>query len=89
MSESTGPVLAVGAITIINRNVFNDEEWDWKIPLATGIAVGMFALGEKALPTVVPMLAWTAVVAIVLTRVDPAVPSAAESGFKWFNNLSS
>jgi hypothetical protein len=73
---------------MVNRSVFNDKPWDWKIPIATGLAVGMFALGDKALPTVAPMLAWTAVLAVVITRVDPAVPSAAESGLKWFNKIS-
>jgi hypothetical protein len=87
MANSTAPVLAIGAITMANRSLFNGQSFDWKIPIATGIAVGMFALFEKALPDVAPMLAWTAVMAVVLTRVDPSVPSPAETALKWFNGI--
>lgn len=88
MAESTTPVLIVGGLTMLNRSVFNDEPWDWKIPIATGIAVGMFALLEKPFPDMAKAMAWTAVAAVVLGRVDPKVPSVAESGLAWFNKMS-
>jgi len=44
MSATTGPVLALGGITIANRVVFNDQPMDWRIPIATALAAGMFAL---------------------------------------------
>jgi hypothetical protein len=88
MSETTAPILAIGAITMVNRSVFHDEEWDWRIPLATGISVGLFAALEKPFPQLAIGLAWLAVMGVTLGRVDPAVPSPAESAMKWFDDIS-
>lgn len=73
---------------MVNRSVFNDEPWDWRIPLATGISVGLFALLEKAMPTMAEALAWLAVVAVTISRVDSKVPAAAESALNWFDEMS-
>lgn len=86
MAQSTGPILAVGAITMINRSIFNGKPVDWRVPIATGIAVSLFSLFEKAWGEGAKMLAYTALIAVVLTRVDPSVPSPAESALSWFNN---
>jgi hypothetical protein len=88
MAETTAPILAIGGITILNRNVFNDEDWDWRIPIATGISVGLFAALEKPLPKMAVALAWLAVAGVTLGRVDPKVPSPAESALKWFDGIS-
>lgn len=85
MAASTGPVLAVGAITLANRSVFHGLPVDWKIPVATAVAAGLFALAERAVGQVATGLAWLALAAVVLTRVDPKVPSPAESALAWFN----
>lgn len=85
MAESTGPIIAVGAITLANRSVFNGRPVDWKVPIGTAIAVGLFALIEKLAGRVAVGLAWLALVAVVFTRVDPSVPSPAESAVTWFN----
>lgn len=85
MSASTGPILAVGAITMINRSVFNAKPVDWRIPVATALAVGLFSLAEKAVGAVAVGVAWSALAVVVLTRVDPSVPSPAESASIWFN----
>lgn len=85
MAASTAPVLAVGGITVLNRTVFNGKEMDWRIPIATGIAAGMFALAEKAVGRGAVYVAYLALAAVVLGRVDPSVPSPAESALKWFN----
>lgn len=87
MADSTTPIIAVGAITMVNRSIFNGKPVDWKVPIATGISVGMFALLEKAVPKMAVALAWTAVLAITITRIDPSVPSPAESGLNWFNKI--
>lgn len=84
MAASTGPVLAIGAITVANRTVFNEEPMDWRIPIATAIAAGLFSLLERVIGTGAVALAWLALAAVVLTRVDPAVPSPAESALLWF-----
>jgi hypothetical protein len=85
MAETTGPVLAIGGITVLNRTVFNGREMDWRIPIATGVAAGLFALAEKATGRGAVYVAYLALAAVVLTRVDPSVPSPAESALKWFN----
>lgn len=85
MARSTGPILAVGAITLANRTVFNDEPMDWRIPVATGIAALLLSLAEKAVGDGAVWIAYLALGAVVLTRVDPSVPSPAESALKWFN----
>jgi hypothetical protein len=88
MAETTAPILAIGGITILNRNVFHDEEWDWRIPIATGISVGLFAALEKPFPKFAVALAWLAVMGVTLGRVDPAVPSPAESALSWFDGIT-
>lgn len=85
MAATTGPILAVGAITMVNRSVFHDQPVDWRIPVATLIAVGLFSLAEKAVGTVAVGVAWTALAVTILTRVDPGVPAPAESAAAWFN----
>jgi len=84
MARSTGPVLAIGGITILNRTVFNGKSMDWRIPIATGIAAGLLALAEKAIGNGAVYIAYLALAAVVLSRVDPTVPSPAESALKWF-----
>jgi hypothetical protein len=88
MAETTGPILAIGGITMLNRSVFNDEEWDWRIPIATGISVGLFAALEKPFPKMAIALAWLAVAGVTLGRVDPKVPAPAESAMTWFDSIS-
>lgn len=85
MAASTGPVLAIGAITIANRTVFNDQPMDWKVPIATGIAAVLFSGMERAVGKSAVTLAYLALVTCVLARVDPKVPSPAESALSWFN----
>lgn len=85
MAASTGPVLAIGALTLANRVVFNDEPMDWKVPIGTAIAAVLFAGAERAVGQTAVHLAYLALVTVVFVRVDPAVPSPAESALKWFN----
>lgn len=85
MAASTGPILAVGAITMANRSLFHGQPVDWRVPVATLLAVGLFSLAEKAVGPVAVGVAWTALAVTVLTRVDPSVPAPAESAAAWFN----
>jgi hypothetical protein len=86
MAASTGLVLTAGAITVTNRVVFNGQQFDWRVPIATGLAAALFAGAEQVtgpgLPRAVALLA---VLTITLGRVDPAVPAPAESALRWFN----
>jgi hypothetical protein len=85
MAESTGPILAIGALTIANRTVFNDEPMDWKVPIGTGIAAVLFAGMERAVGRTAVWVAYLALVTVTLARVDSSVPSPAESALRWFN----
>lgn len=85
MAATTGPILAIGAITMINQNVFNNEPVNWRIPVATGIAASLFGLLEKGWADGAKMLAWSALVTICFARLDPKVPSPAESALAWWN----
>jgi predicted membrane-bound dolichyl-phosphate-mannose-protein mannosyltransferase len=84
MAESTGPILAVGGITLANRVVFNDRPMDWRIPIATAIAALLFSGAEKAVGRTAVGVAYLALITTVFARVDPAVPSPAESARRWF-----
>lgn len=82
--RTTGPVLATGAITLANNVIFNSKPFDWRVPVATGIAAGAFALAEKAWPEGATALAWMALITILITRVDPNVPSPVETLNNWW-----
>lgn len=84
--RSTGPILAIGAITMINDSVVNDQPVNWKIPIATGISAAGFALLEHAWEQGAVGLAWIALVTILFARVNPSVPSPAESFVKWIGS---
>lgn len=79
MSRSTGPILAIGGITVANQVLFNNQPMDWRVPVATAITAGGFALLEKAWDTGAVALAWLALVTLLLTRIDPNTPSPVES----------
>lgn len=85
MSKTTGVVLATGAVTIVNQTVFHDQPMDWRVPVATGIAAVGFSLAEKVWPAGAEILAWSGFLTLLLTRVNPKVPSPAESAVAWFN----
>jgi hypothetical protein len=69
----------MGAITVANQSVLHDRPIDWRVPIATGILTGIFALLEHAWEDGAVALAWLALGTILFTRVDPNVPSPAES----------
>lgn len=86
MAASTGPILAVGAITMANRYVFHEQPWDWKIPIATALSVVAFSGLELAVGPELPRgIALVALITVVLTRVDSTVPSPAETVLAWWN----
>lgn len=85
MSKTIGPVLATGAVTVINQSVFNGQPVNWRIPIATALAAGAFSLVERPAPAVAQIFAWTMLLTVLLTRVDPNVPSPTESALKWWN----
>lgn len=86
MSQTTGPILATGAITVVNMTVFHDEPMDWRVPVATGLAAIGFSLAERAWPQGAKILAWTALLTVLLTRTKANVPSPVESAMSWWND---
>lgn len=78
MAETTGPILALGAITVANQSIFHDEPLNWRVPVATGFAAMAFIPLEKAAPKAARMLAWTAIAVVLFTRIND-VPSPTES----------
>jgi hypothetical protein len=86
MSQTTGPVLAMGAVTIVNATIFNDEPMDWRVPIATGLAAAGFSLFERVWPDGARILAWTGLATVLLTRTQAGVPSPAESALTWWND---
>lgn len=85
MGQTTGPVLATGAITVINTTVFNGQPMPWRVPIAAGLAAVGFNLAEKAWPKGAEILAWTMLLTVLLTRTDPKQPSPVENALSWWN----
>jgi hypothetical protein len=85
VSKTTGPILALGGITVVNQSVFHDKPMDWRVPIATGLAAVGFSLAERAWPQGAEILAWTALLTVLLTRTDPKIPSPTESALSWWN----
>jgi hypothetical protein len=88
VAKTTGPILLMGAVVIGNQVVLNNRDLDVRIPLATGLAAGAFALLERVSQQLAVGIAWTALVAVLLGRVDPNVPSPVESLNTWWEKTS-
>ncbi len=84
MSATTGPILALGGITMFNSMILNGKPLDPKIPFGTAIAAGALALVEKGWPRGAEALAWLALVTVLVARVQPGVPSPVESLNAWW-----
>lgn len=85
MSATTGPILAMGGITLFNSMILNGRPYDPKVPIATGIAAGAFALAEHAWPKGATALAWLALITVLISRVQPGVPAPVESLAVWWS----
>jgi len=68
MARSTGPIVAVGAITYANQVIGNGRPWSGEliIPVATGIAAALLALAEKGSPELAVGIAYIALVTSLL-----------------------
>lgn len=86
MARTTGIVLATGALTVANQSIFHNQPIDWRVPIATGMAAMGFALMERASPQVAVMVAWTGLIAVMFTRIDPKTPSPVESLMTWWES---
>lgn len=84
MARTTGPVLAIGGISLVNKLV-SAGQVDIRIPVATGFVAVAFSLLERVHAGLAVGIAWIALATIILTRVDPKVPSPAETLLKHWN----
>lgn len=83
MAKTTGPVLAIGGITFANKLV-QTGDIDIRVPVGTGIAAILFSLAERVHEGLAVGVAYIALVTVCLTRVDPKVPSPAETLHKYW-----
>jgi len=84
MAATTGPILAIGALTMANRSVFNGKPVDWKVPVGTAMAALLFAGAERAVGRSAVWVAYLALITVTLARIDPSTPSPAESALAWY-----
>jgi hypothetical protein len=84
VSATTGPILAIGGITMANNILFHDQSFDFRVPIATLIAAAGFSAIEHLSTGFAVALAWTAFAVVLLTRVDPKVPSPIETLSAWW-----
>lgn len=78
MSQSTGPILAAGAVTLANQSVFGDQPVNWRIPVATLGAAAAMALVEQGWPAGARAIAWMALVSVLFARLTPGEPAPVE-----------
>lgn len=78
MSQSVGPILAAGALTVTNQSILGDEPFNWRVPVATLTAAGVLALIEQGWPAGARAIAWMALLTVILARTAPGIPSPAE-----------
>lgn len=95
MAQSTGPVLAIGGITLLNTVVLTDDGGDvvaggrvrtaTRVVVGTGVLAGILAAVEKATPDIAVGLAWVAFATLMLTRTTPGTPSPTERLLTWWD----
>jgi hypothetical protein len=86
--KSTGPILAIGAITMVNETIVNAKPIDWRVPIATGLAAMAFGALENVAGSLAPAvgkIAWLALLTTLIVRLKPGIPSPAESFMAWYN----
>ena len=84
MAKSVGPILAVGAITVMNQHVLQNHDIDWRVPVATAAAAGAFALLEKAWEDGAVALAYLALVTVLFVRPNANTPAPVETALLWW-----
>ncbi len=83
MAKTTGVVIAIGGITMFNQSIVNNQPVDLRVPVATAIAAGFFALAEKGWEKGAVTLSYVALITILFSRVDPKTPAPLESLNTW------
>jgi len=84
MARSTGPIIAIGGITLANQTLLNGKPFDWRIVVATGLAAAAMALVEKGNEDIALGVSYVALATILFARTSPGVPAPVESALKWW-----
>jgi hypothetical protein len=81
VARSTGPILAVGGITILNRSLLAEKQQDidFRVIVGTAIAAGGLALLERLSPELAIGVAWIALLTVLFARLDPVAGAPAEN----------
>lgn len=86
MSASTGPILAVGAITLFNDIVVHRKtlQQDARVVVGTAVAALGLSFVEHINQELAVGVAWLSLVAVLFVRLDPATPAPVESFLTWY-----
>lgn len=84
MSRTTGPILAIGAITLANAVLLHNRPVDFRVPIATAAAALVFSGAERLWEDGAVGLAWVALVTTLVVPIDPTVPSPIVSAQAWW-----
>lgn len=86
MAKSTGPILAIGAVTMLHEIAIGFYTVDLRIPVATGLAAGAFALAEKVNQPITVGVAWVALVTVLFVpmKVSPTATAPRQTPIQTF-----
>lgn len=89
MAKSTGPILAIGGITLANRSLLQQppQPFDWRVVIATGVSAGLFALLERGWEKGAVALSYLALVTVLFVRVDPKTKAPLENLNTWLGGI--
>jgi hypothetical protein len=91
VSASTGPVVAAGLITVFNAAVLQGRPMDnhmIQTAIGTAVVAGGLSILENFLPGTAVLMGWVILGTVLLVRVDPSIPSPAESFEQWYQQGS-
>lgn len=86
MSATTGPILAAGGIVIFNNVVALSQpiRQQNRVVVGTLLAGAGLYLWEQGMPRTAVAVAWLALLATLIVRVDPATPAPIETFDAWY-----
>lgn len=85
MGQTTGPILAVGGLTLAADLAGGHDRIDPRVVLGTTVAAVMLGMAERAWPDGARALAWAALVTVMFVRVREDRPAPAEVFVKVLN----
>lgn len=85
MADAAPIIVAVGGITIANDVLFSAGTFNWKIPIATGLAAVAFAGLQAAVGEPAVMLAWLVLVGSLIVPSPSGGKPFADNLAAWVN----